>query len=40
MIYHLYDIKNEKVCPNISSIERGLQMIIYGNGLFDSVKKK
>ena len=40
MIYRFYDIKIEKVYPNISSVEGGLQMKIYGNGLFDSVTKK
>jgi hypothetical protein len=40
MIYRFYDIKIEKIYPDISSIEGGLQMKIYGNGLFDSVTKK
>lgn len=40
MIYRFYDIEIEKIEPNISSIEGGLQMKIYGTGLFDSVTKK
>ena len=40
MIYRFYDIQIEKIYPDISSIEGGLQMKIYGNGLFDSVTKK
>ena len=40
MIYRFYDISIEKIYPDISSIEGGLQMKIYGNGLFDSVTKK
>ena len=40
MIYRFYDISIEKIYPDISSIEGGLQMKICGNGLFDSVTKK
>ena len=40
MIYRFYDIKINRMEPNISSLEGGLQMKIFGTGLFDSVTKK
>ena len=40
MIYRFYDINIEKIDPDISSVEGGLQMKIYGTGLFDAVTKK
>lgn len=40
MIYRFYDIKVEKMEPNISALEGGLMMKIIGTGLFDSVTKK
>lgn len=40
MIYRFYEIKIEKMEPNISSIEGGLLIKIIGQGLFDSLTKK
>lgn len=40
MIYRFYEIKIEKMEPNVSSIEGGLIMKIIGQGLFDSLTKK
>jgi hypothetical protein len=40
MIYRFYEIKIEKMEPNISQIEGGLSIKIMGTGLFDSVSKK
>ena len=40
MIYRFYEIKIEKMFPNVSSIEGGLVSKITGQGLFDSLTKK
>jgi len=40
MIYRFYEIKIEKMEPNISSTEGGLIIKIIGQGLFDSLTKK
>ena len=40
MIYRFYDIEIDKLTPDISSTEGGLQMKICGSGLFDSVTKR
>jgi hypothetical protein len=40
MIYRFYEIKIEKMEPNVSQIEGGLSIKIIGTGLFDSVSKK
>ena len=40
MIYRFYEIKIDKMFPNVSSIEGGLVSKITGQGLFDSLTKK
>jgi len=40
MIYRFYEIKIDKMEPNISSTEGGLIIKIIGQGLFDSLTKK
>jgi hypothetical protein len=40
MIYRFYEIKIEKMFPNVSSIQGGLVSKIIGQGLFDSLTKK